>query len=111
MELVECGEFGVCLSPDSNRKADVAAGPSRATSGLMHCTNSGDFGPATCLLQTLRPAAEARTALQRTGPKATRCGHAQQQTDAAAEVSSWLQGYVVSALNSRVTSLAKTVAG
>jgi hypothetical protein len=51
------------------------------------------------------PKCQERTVLQ--------LGHAPQQMEAAGEVRcrEWLQGYVLSALNSRVTSLAKIVAG
>jgi hypothetical protein len=33
------GAFDVRYAPDSGANADIADGPSRATSGLMHCSN------------------------------------------------------------------------
>src|SRR6516165_11162014 len=36
--FVGCGLLNVRLSPDSDRREDISAGPSRATSGLMRCS-------------------------------------------------------------------------
>jgi hypothetical protein len=37
------GLLNVRLSPDSDRREDISAGPSRATSGLMRCSKQDRY--------------------------------------------------------------------